>query len=158
MELTDIEEVTSKILKIVPRYRLDYSLIQAIAKVESNFDRWAVRYEAGFSYLLTPEVFAKKNKITVSTETQCQKMSWGLLQIMGGTARDLGFTGPLTQLLEIENNLKWGCKYLVKLGEKHGMNSANQVAAWNAGSVRQTADGDYVNQIYVDKVLEAWRL
>jgi soluble lytic murein transglycosylase-like protein len=139
------------------KQRVDEKLLDAIIITESGYDQWAVRYEPNFSYTAVPDLYAKKNRISVATEKQCQKMSWGLAQIMGGTARFLGYNGPLTQLLEPETNIHYACRYIIKLMVEYP-HMDDQIAAYNAGSVRYKSDGKtrvYVNQEYVDKVMRA---
>lgn len=157
MASTDKTAVKTLIQSIAPKYNLDPKLITAFVQVESNFDTWAVRYEDHFEYIFNAELFAKANRITEATETQCQKMSWGLMQIMGGTARGLGYKGPLTALTDGEYNLHLACKYLVQLGRRYPGHSADIISAYNAGSVRLRPDGDYSNQDYVEKVITIWR-
>ena len=97
-------------------------------------------------------------------------MSWGPMQIMGATARWLGFKGTfLSELIEPEVGIEYGCKYLANLKRRFSGNSKNncnqvddiaifcdkKISAYNAGSPRKKADGTYVNQKYVDKVLNS---
>jgi len=51
--------------------------------------------------------------------------------------------------------LEYGCQYLQWQFERYGELS-DAVAAYNAGSVRLSEDGSYVNQAYVDKVMRAY--
>lgn len=78
------------------------------------------------------------------------------MQIMGATARWLGYDGALPALYKPENNLFWGCKYLGRLQDKYGEGD-EMVASYNAGSPRKNADGKFVNQYYVDTVGEYYR-
>jgi soluble lytic murein transglycosylase-like protein len=79
--------------------------------------------------------------------------SYGLAQIMGGTARWLGFNGALPALYKPENNLYWACSYLSYLKKKYG-GGDELIAAYNAGSPRKGNDRKFLNQYYVDKVKE----
>lgn len=47
-----------------------------------------------------------------STETVLQRCRWGLFQIYGFTARKLGFTAPLTDLVYPDINVMWGVRYM----------------------------------------------
>lgn len=132
--------------------RLDPLLLEAIVEVESAWNPYAVRFEPDFSYTLTPRPFAVRNGISEKTEKYLQKFSWGLGQIMGGTARTLGYTGPLVRLTEVETNIDLMCAYLVRFCKKYP-SIDKQIAAYNAGSVVLTEQGKFKNQIYVDKVL-----
>ena len=134
------------------RSKLDYRLVDAIVKTESNYDIYAVRYEPKFSSNVISEKYAKINATTNLTEQQLQKFSWGLCQIMGATARWLGFQGPLPYLCEPNTNLIWGCRYLAKLKNEYGT-LEYIISAYNQGSIRRLEDGKFSNQAYVDKVL-----
>ncbi len=127
-------------------------VIEAIIKVESADVVKSARYERNFFFTYKVESYAKLHKITVATEKMFQKCSWGLMQLMGGTARWAGFTGWLPDLLEPEQNLYWGCEYFRKVCLKY-INVNDQISVYNAGSVRRKSDGRYLNQEYVDKVM-----
>lgn len=127
------------------------NVLDAIIHVESSWNPWAVRYERQFAYLLEPERFAKTSRISLETEVTLQRCSFGLVQIMGGTARDLGYTGELSRLLDPEINLALGAQLFARLAGDYEKTD-DQIAAYNAGSVRRRAGGQYVNQEYVDKV------
>lgn len=136
------------------------AILCAIIETESNWNRYATRYEPLFNYETTPEKFAKLNRITVQTEKQMQKMSWGLGQVMGATARAIGYSGPLPALCETLENMYWTCKYLKQKLDKY--DSLDEViSAYNAGSAKRypkfnASDKDvFMNQKYVDKVTAA---
>lgn len=133
-------------------FSLDAFLIAAICWTESSGFVYAVRYEPNYRWLFKVEKFAGQQKITVTTEETLQKQSYGLVQIMGATARWLGYSGALPALYKPENNLYWGCRYLKYLTDKYD-DLASVVSAYNAGSPRKAPDGRFVNQEYVDKVL-----
>jgi soluble lytic murein transglycosylase-like protein len=132
---------------------LDPELIGAIIEVESSGNEWATRFEPQFLYLKTPGVFAGKLGITESTERTHQKTSWGLMQIMGAVARELGFAEHLTQLCVPETNILYGCRKVAQLMARYNGAVDKVVAAYNAGSAKQTVEGLFINQEYVDKVL-----
>jgi soluble lytic murein transglycosylase-like protein len=133
-------------------FGLDPMLVAAIVWQESRGSVYAVRYEPNYRWLFTPEKFADRQGITVETEKNLQKHSFGLMQIMGATARWLGYDGALAALYKPENNLYWGGKYLKLLFEKH-KDTAKVVSAYNAGSPKILESGKFANQNYVDSVL-----
>ena len=121
------------------RYGLDPRLICALCEVESGWNPWAVRHEAGHHPLIGfyPATDDRHriwrdatgqgwwNEINITPETrkypwECQPLiellmqqtSWGLLQIMGAVARERGFRDWLTELCDPAVNLEWGCKHL----------------------------------------------
>jgi len=126
-------------------------LALAITEVESAGDPAAVRFEPGWKYHYKVEDFAKACRITAETEKVLQSCSFGLMQVMGTVARELGFSGNLVQLSDPYIGAKYGCLKLAKLFSL--LKSTDDViAAYNAGSPNRTPDGKYVNQQYVDKV------
>ena len=143
----------SKVVEVCKNNNVDPKIFMAIITVESSWDAKAIRYESSFSYIKNPEFYAKKNHITVSTEVILQKCSFGLGQIMGGTARDLGFDGKLISLVNVYRGTFWAAKYFATRCQKYS-ELTDQIAAYNAGSPRKN-EGKYVNQTYVDKVLNA---
>lgn len=134
---------------------VDPWLLAAICWQESSGFVYAVRFEPHFRWTYQVEKFARMQRITEATEKNLQMQSFGLAQIMGGTARWLGFTGPLPSLYKPENNLYWACKYLKFLQDKHNT-IADIIAAYNAGNAIKQ-NGRYKNQGYVDKVLKLYK-
>ena len=133
-------------------YDIYHKLVGAIITVESNWEPLALRFEKDFNYLTIPQKYAKKNKTSLDTEIALQRFSYGLCQIMGGTARWLGYEGALLDLLDVETNLRWALKHLANL-EKTYEESSDVIAAYNAGSPRRKSSGEYVNQTYVNRVM-----
>jgi len=146
--------VISEIIEAANKHGLDPLLIQAIVSVESAGNPWVCRYEPLFRYLYFPREHADRLNQSVETETNQQMTSWGLMQLMGAVARELGFTEPLAKLSDLQTGLEWSCKKLKTLKERWGEDEIRMIASWNAGSPRKTPGGLYVNQTYVDKV---WR-
>lgn len=84
------------------------------------------------------------------------RVSRGLMQVLEGTARELGVTNPL------ELHVPWvgidvGTHYLAKQLARYGGRIPHAVAAYNAGSARFTERETFVNQDYVDAVLRRFR-
>lgn len=136
-------------------YNLDPKLVASIVMVESSGEPCATRYEPHFKYLLTPKLFSTQLRITEETEIQQQKMSFGLMQVMGSVARELGHEGHLVELCEPTVGLNYGCKQLKRLFDRYGK-LGDVVSAYNQGSPRKTLSGEYRNQSYVDKVLDKY--
>lgn len=95
--------------------------------------------------------------------------SRGLIQILPGTARMVGFKGNEMELHRWDINLKYGMKYLNYLGERYGFgNTEALLASFNAGTpyicktgrVKSTGErcpiGKYTNQKYVDLVMKEY--
>lgn len=150
----------NKFLQIIlaesKKAQISSDLVRAIIKVESNFNPKAIRYEDHFRYLHMPERYAQMQDISLETEKQLQKFSYGLSQLMGGTARWLGFNGFLPELCDPLTNVQWMMVYLNKCCNKL-VYTNDKIAAYNAGSVmKDPVSGKYLpkkTQDYVDKVV-----
>lgn len=127
-------------------------LVAAIVQVESGGVRWRTRYERDFRYTVSPREFARRLGITELTEEIHQKTSWGLMQVMGGTARDEGFQGHLTSLVEVSEGLYWGCTYLERKWDRYNGSIPEVVSAYNSGHAVKFGEW-FSNQEYVDRVL-----
>lgn len=138
------------------KYDLDAKWIAACVLTESNGNQHTARYEPGYKYLYHPRTFAAKLGISVETETALQMLSVGLMQPMGAVARELGFTGHLGLLYDVNANLDIGVKHLATKFKKYA-NIEDAIAAYNAGSVRKTAGGMYENQRHVDRFMQHLR-
>lgn len=139
------------IIMIAAQYNLDPKLLTAIILVESGGNRFAVRYQPNYRHLCKVGAFSKDLGIKYLTEKTFQKTSHGLMQIMGGTARYLGFKGYPAQLYEPENNIRYGAKLLWELKKRYA-DPRDIVASYNAGQAKKTKTGQYINQGYVNKV------
>lgn len=134
-------------------YGVEPSLIAAIIQTESSGNPLMLRAEPKYEYLVTPARFAERLGITKETEIACQKLSWGHMQLMGGTARELGFEGHLCQLLFPSYNINYGTMYFASRLKKYKFMRL-AIATYNSGSPVYNPDGELKNQKYVDKVLQ----
>ncbi len=150
------ENILPLVKEKAAKFNLDPLLLDAIIQIESAYNVYAVRFEEKSIYKVIPEKFARMNFITTKTEETMQKVSWGICQVMGSTARWLGFKGPLPMLCDPGINLNWACRYLSKLRDEHGL-IENIISAYNAGSVRRDKQGLFSNQEYVNKVLKIYQ-
>lgn len=165
-------DIRQHVHRCATRYGLSRSLVAAIAQVESAGNPHALRVETGYRWLwnvrsdepltlekptMIPRDFPAPRFVTRATEFWQQKTSWGVMQVMGAVARELGAKEPyLAALTDPERGIEIGCKFLVSLhrrfGEDHGW--AGVVAAYNAGRPAYDDAGAFINQGYVDKVRE----
>ena len=67
----------------------DPALVCAIVEQESSWNTWAMRYEPAFFAKYVAGLYTN-NKITAS-EAYARGFSWGLMQVMGQVAREMGF-------------------------------------------------------------------
>lgn len=116
------DEVHQIIVNKASKYRLDPSLINAVIKTESSFDSEAVS----------------------------RKGAMGLMQLMPGTARDLGVGNPFNP----EENIEGGTRYLKYLVDKYDGDLTRALAAYNAGPKRVDKSGQLPNETrnYIRKV------
>lgn len=149
------QPILDLIAKAANKHNLPVELVTAIVKVESGGNPWAVRFEPAFYDKYVSSIPKLYGAITRETERKLLATSFGLMQIMGQTARTQGYDGAfLTELCDPEIGLEWGCRYLENQRDRYeasyGINGV--IASYNAGSVR-LVNGKFRNQDYVDKVL-----
>ena len=139
-------------------FSLDPLLVAAICDVESGWQTHAIRFEPAFleRYVpSTPKRFGKA--ISLETERMARAMSWGLMQVMGQTARELGSQHEFLSALCIPDvGIYIGCKYLGSRRDRFGSQGEDAwIAAYNSGSPRRLPGGALANQGYVTKVRAA---
>lgn len=79
-----------------------------------------------------------------------QAMSWGLMQIMGALARELGFRGPyLSELCRVDVNLRLGCLHVGHLLRWANGDERKAIGAYNAG---RGGFAGAAGRAYADKV------
>jgi soluble lytic murein transglycosylase-like protein len=79
-------------------HQLYPELVCAICEQESSWNSWSIRYEPGFYEKYVAPLWLKA-AIKTLTEAQARSFSWGLMQVMGQTAREHGFDGPFLSAL-----------------------------------------------------------
>lgn len=122
------------------RHQLEPSLIAAVIYQESGGNPLAVRYEPAFFYRYVEPLGKGElpghvpTSCSLATEKNLRATSWGLMQIMGETARERGYTGEfLTGLLDPAVNISIGVEYLSHLiRDARGVIPA-ALARWNGG-------------------------
>ena len=145
-------ELYHEIIRVkADEYDIPTDVVYGVCMAESRLNRYAVRYEPKYRYLCCPEQ-VKPSDCSLETEISLQKTSWGIMQVMGGLARSLGFRGWLTELVcSPLTQIDLGCQYLSGQIKRYGDNDG--IAAYNTGKPRYS-DGVYVNQAYFDRVLK----
>jgi hypothetical protein len=153
---------------------LEPQLVKAQVLVESGGNTWAWNPEPAYRYLwdvklnrpfrqlTSGEAIAKTPPSDFLTlqgdrdqEFWAQQSSWGLLQVMGAVAREVGFNGPfLTELCKPEVGMHVGCLYLARLLKRGGGNIVAALAAYNGGW-EGNRQAPYRNDSYVRKVFDA---
>lgn len=135
------------------------ALLRAIVHIESSGNPFALRYEPAFlaTYI---DKDVPCYGASLQTERIARATSWGLMQVMGQVARELGCTDPfLSVLCHPATGIEYGCKQLARLKKRHyaAHGWPGVIAAYNAGSPRINGAA-YVNQAYVDKVTAVWAI
>jgi soluble lytic murein transglycosylase-like protein len=129
---------------------LEPGLVCAVVEQESGWNPWLNRYEPNFethpSYGVVvrneAEAFVKKTVFPVSLETEIKNrcMSWGLMQILGQVAREIGFQGALPMLAEPTNGLEYGCIKLARELERERGDVSRALLRYNGGGNPKYAD------------------
>lgn len=157
--------------------RLPPELVLAVCRVESSLNPWAYNPEPGYRWVVDCRTGRPFRALTPAERTSAepppdfpmlagdrdqewwgQRASWGLMQIMGALAREIGFRGPyLPELCDPMLNLSLGCRHLSRLRDRylptrgwHGV-----CAVYNGGPGALLADGNVTNPAYPAKVLLA---
>ncbi len=132
------------------KYEVDPALVYGVMMAESHGIPHVVRYEKNYPWLFNPHG-VKPLDCSLATETNLQQISWGCMQVMGATFRELGYRGWLTLLVnDTDRQVQYGVKYLAKQIKRFG-SVERGVSAYNAG--RPTKE----NQSYVNRVLNYMR-
>jgi soluble lytic murein transglycosylase-like protein len=119
---------------------LSPDLVCAVVEQESNWDTWAVRFEPAFEKrYIHPALPAAP-----TTEELSLAISWGLMQVMGQSAREHGFRGRFfTGLCNPEVGLEIGCRVLSDKWARANANLETALQHWNGGG----------NPVYASEVI-----
>jgi len=112
-------------------YGLDPALVCAVVEQESGWDPWALRFEPIFERRYIRPALPS----APTTEELCLAISWGLMQVMGKTAREHGFRGKfLNALCDPGTGLSIGCIVLLDKLRKAKGDIHQALLLWNGGS------------------------
>lgn len=132
-----LQYFTDEINGASARYGVPTAVIKAVIMIESSWNPRAYRPEPTSAY--------------------CIPGSFGLMQLCPATAREMGWSGSNNQeLYDPALNINLGTAYLKTQASRYGGNWIDAVAAYNAGSVRRTSTGAYVNQTHVNRFIQWW--
>ena len=135
MEYTQLVQLAKETAR---KHVLDPALVCAIVEQESDWNPWAIRYEPAFQ-----KRYVEPLGLTNQTEIVARSMSWGLCQLMGQCARDLGFHDKMASLCDPFNALEWGCKHFSNKLKAAQEDVRKALLLWNGGG----------NPAYPDQVL-----
>ena len=118
------------------KYGLPPDLICAICEQESGWNPWAIRYEPVFyAHYIAPNE-------PETTESRAQAFSWGLMQVMGLTARELKFKGHLASMCDPATGLDVGCRVFATKMKQARNDVAKALLLYNGG-----ADKNYPDEV-----------
>jgi soluble lytic murein transglycosylase-like protein len=121
---------------IAARHALDSSLVCAVIEQESAWNTHAIRYEPAFFAKYVAPVFTN-NRVQPPTNTEaCSRaISWGLMQVMGQSAREAGFTGQfLSELCDPAAGIEVGCQVFSQRLRIADGSELLALQLWNGGS------------------------
>jgi soluble lytic murein transglycosylase-like protein len=144
-----------------PQFGIDPNILLAIIRHESrNFARAERNDRARLEGVPWVEDVIKTHSLDREDPEIWHSM--GYSQLLYLTAADMGFINWCkargidprpSSLLDIETNIYWACKFLkARILSKYSK-PEDVFAAYNAGKVRKTIGGKYVNQSYVDECM-----
>ncbi len=123
---------------------VDPALVCAVCHHESaGWKQYATRYEPGFyrRYIEPMKDVQVFGAVSQDTERQGRAFSYGLMQIMGQVARELGFQGEfLAELTDPLTNVTYGIKRLKKALDKKNGNVREALLDYNGGGIPEYPD------------------
>lgn len=130
MDLTTNDARLVLARKWAGKYGLDRELVCAVIEQESHWDPFAVRFEPAFeTRYIHPAIPAAPTTLELT-----KAMSFGLMQVMGEVAIELGWRGPfLTALCDPDTGVDFGCRKLQKCFAAH-TDPELSLLAYNGGS------------------------
>lgn len=145
-------KILDAVEEILPSFPdLPADLILAIILTESDGNRFAIRFEPGWSYAKDVKFYADLLGSSLKTESTGQSTSWGLMQVMGTVAREHGFRGWFPELCDEKIGIAYGCRHLAAKRKKY-IATLDVISAYNAGMPSKNKDGTFKNAQYVSKV------
>jgi hypothetical protein len=99
---------------------------------ESTWNPWLLRYEPGF-YEKYVQKLVDAGTVHDETEAHARSISWGLCQVMGEDAREMGYTGDLAQLCDPSVGLEYGARLLLHEIQRSGANLTAALEHYNGG-------------------------
>lgn len=129
-DLSTLEARKGIAAKYAQAHLLDPAVVAAVCEQESGWNPYAARFEAGF----LARYVKPANPLDPSTLEIFRATSFGLMQIMGQTAMELGWRGYyLSELFDPETGMEFGCRKLRKCFDLHGSDLSAALLAYNGG-------------------------
>jgi soluble lytic murein transglycosylase-like protein len=152
----------TEIERAAKAHNVPAALIAAVIQEESRFDQWATRAEPRYyknrkvKRAALRWIRAHPGGPSTFTEIADRSRSYGLMQIMGETAREQGFAKPfLAELYIPDNAIAHGAMLMKKLLARYKNDTLSAISAYNQGSAKKRR-GVFANARYVYRVTIAW--
>lgn len=137
------------------KHNLPAEVVAAVVWQESRGNPWAFRYEPGFyrRYLESSGPgdllgYVPKGIPTFESELRARAISFGLMQVMGNTAREQGFDRRyLSEMFNPEVSLDIGCAYLRRQFDRYD-NILDNDARMRRALEKYNGSPDYPRLIY----------
>lgn len=154
----DFETLSKLVASFSQQTGVDPHIALAMIEIESGNQPWTFRYEPNNAWTYFPDRFSKALNLGLDSERVSQDTSYGLTQIMGSTARSMGFRDYCSKLFRVDLNLFYGLSYLKKCLLRYD-DLFDAVASYNAGvAKKEWIDGQWIyqNQYYVNRFKNAY--
>lgn len=142
------------------KYKLNWELVASIIWQESKGNARARRYENVF-YKIYLESASKQRlgghwpaELSYWTEKRDRAYSWGLMQVMGQTARERGFEGDMTEMLEPAVGIEIGCRVFARFFHQNSVEILPYLEREKRALLRYNGGG---NKNYPDEVIAIWK-
>lgn len=138
-QVADLQFLISIARKTALAHGLPPALVAAVCEHESGgWEPWAMRFEPAFL-----KRYVEPLKLKSATEANARATSYGLMQVLGQVARELGFKGKyLTELCDPVVGVEFGCRKLKQCMDKHDNDQRAALLAYNGGG-----NPDYPNKV-----------
>lgn len=152
-------EVIAAVREVAPTQGIEARTLLAFIAQESAGRAEVTRYEALWKRFVDVTQWSKTTGISALTEYHEQAISWGLMQVMGSRARELGFRGLLPELVAPAAGIHWGALCLKDLARRFNLPrvpvislSEELACAYNHGSPQRKPNGEWVVEDYVTSI------
>jgi soluble lytic murein transglycosylase-like protein len=127
------QSLVSLAAEVALAHGLEPCLVCAVIEQESGWNPWAIRFEPAFFAKYVAPLYTN-NKVSAS-EAYARGFSWGLMQVMGQTARENAFAGEfLSALCEPRQGIATGCVVLQRKLAAAAGDVERALLAWNGGA------------------------
>ena len=136
-------ELVALAKRTASEFDLEPSLLCALVETESGWYPWASRLEEAFKkrYIDPIKSVQRFGSTSYKTERMDRSTSYGLCQVMGQVAREMGCeVRSLTELCNPEVGLKYGAMRLKKAMDRKGGDVRAALLNYNGGSEKKYPD------------------